>query len=480
MGFFSKMSTRNYALNTLKIDASKGHIFWTMVFFAMPTIIEHLLETIVQYIDTAMVGQIGAKATTVVGLSTSLNWLVNSPLFAIGIGFLAMVSKSLGDGNTRDMKRAANQAIIFVVVFGLFEGAVTLLLSPFIPRWMGADRRLWFDASQYFAVICLPMVFRAAIIIFGSLLRAIGNTKTPLRINFFINIVNIILNMVLIYPSRTMNLGATAFTLPGMGMGTLGAGIATAVAFTLGGVLMWLAFKREPMLYGGFRAIRLHKQTMHQSIKMSLPIAMNKVATSLGYVVFAGLVSSMGTLFFAAHSIAIVAESIFYVPAYGMQSATSAMIGYTVGKKNWNLYKRTLTLNLIFIMMIMCPLSAILFFYALPVMQFFTNDAYVIALGVSVLKIVAFSEPFFGLSIVLEGAYHGLGMTKYPFAVETSCMWFVRIAGSFLALKIGHVSLAFIWILMVADNMTKTALFCVGLLYRKRRRKIFEQALVLS
>jgi len=471
---------RKYDLVNLEDTASRAMIFWTMVMLAWPTIMEHFLETIVQYIDTAMVGQVSAKASAVVGLSTSLNWLVNSPMFAVGIGFLAMVAKASGDGDEKAIQRAADQAVILVVCLGIVEGIITLALSSFIPKWMGADLSIQHDASVYFAMICLPMLFRAAIIIFGSLLRATGDTRTPLKINLFVNGINILLNMIFIYPERILHIGGYTFRVWGLGLGTFGAGLSTAIAFVIGGGLMWRAFRHNPVLHHSLRAIKLEPRTMLRGIKISMPIALNKTVTSLGYVVFSGLVSHMGTLVFAAHAIAIVAETIFYVPGYGMQAATSTMIGYTLGKKDWGLYMKTVVLNVTFIVVLMIPSSFLLYYFAEPVMCIFTKDVGVIALGTKVLKCVAFSEPFFCASIVLEGVYNGLGKTTYPFVVETTSMWLIRIVGVIIVLQFPGATLIHVWLCMIADNLMKTMLFGWGVFSHKRRKYLFESALVMQ
>lgn len=466
-------------LRDLNKDSSNKAIFWTMLVLALPTILEYFLETIVQYIDTAMVGQVSAHASAVVGLSTSLNWLVNSPLFAIGIGFLAMVAKAIGDDDPKAIKRTADQALILLIGLGVVEGIIALSLSPFIPKWMGADVQIHHDASVYFSMICLPMLFRASIIILGSLIRATGDTKTPLKINFLVNGINIILNWFFIYPTREIYIASKPFKIWGLGLGTLGAGIATAIAFIVGGLLMWQAFRSNPILHHGIKNLEFDSNVMAKGIKISLPIALNKIVTSLGYVVFSGLVSSMGTLIFAAHTIAIVAESLFYVPGYGMQAATSTMIGYTLGKKDWQLYMKTVILNVVFIAVLMLPASLMLFFFAKPVMQFFTKDITVILLGATVLRLVAFTEPFFGISIILEGVYNGLGKTTYPFIVETTSMWVIRIIGVMIVLHMPGATLTKVWLFMITDNLVKTLLFSLGVFHHKKRRKIYEEAMTL-
>lgn len=97
---------------------------WEMVpvilALAWPTMLEQLLGTAVQYIDTAMVGALGTQATAAVGATTTVNWLINSTISALGIGFLAFISKACGAEDTKRAQAAASQAVLTVLVCGVF------------------------------------------------------------------------------------------------------------------------------------------------------------------------------------------------------------------------------------------------------------------------------------------------------------------------------------------------------------------------
>ena len=106
---------------------------------AWPTMLEQLLQTAVQYIDTAMVGSLGTQATAAVGSTATVGWLVGSSTYAFGVGFLAYISQALGAGDDSRAKKAAGQSVLAVLVVGLFFTVVTLSLSPLVPVWMQVD-----------------------------------------------------------------------------------------------------------------------------------------------------------------------------------------------------------------------------------------------------------------------------------------------------------------------------------------------------
>ena len=193
---------------------------WTL---AWPTMLEELCETAVQYVDTAMVGRLGTEATAAVGATVTVNWMIGSTIHALGIGFLAFISQALGAGREKDARRAAGQSVLAVLSVGLFFTALTVALSPFVPTWMQVDAPLRPTASRYFLIFYSSMLFRAASIILGTVLRSVGDTKTPMRVGILVNLLNVLLNFLFIYPSRQVSLAGCTLSLPGLGMGVEGA-----------------------------------------------------------------------------------------------------------------------------------------------------------------------------------------------------------------------------------------------------------------
>ena len=147
----------------------------TIMALAWPTMLEQLMQTAVQYIDTAMVGSLGTQATAAVGATTTVNWLIGSSISALSIGFLAFIAKAHGAGDEEGARRAVGQAALAVLVTGTVFTILTLSLSGLIPVWMQVDPHIQDLAARYFFILYLPMLPRAASIIFGTVLRAAGD-----------------------------------------------------------------------------------------------------------------------------------------------------------------------------------------------------------------------------------------------------------------------------------------------------------------
>ena len=186
-----------YDIKVLKMYKQKN-LLTELIVLAIPTICEEILSTLLQYVDTAMVGHLGEEATAAVSTTTTIGWLIGGFLHSIGIALLAMMSKSVGEGNDEKLKKLAGQAVILVIGSGLMVGILALSLAKYIPVWMGADKNVRPDAYKYFFIISIPMIFRAAALIFGSCIRATLDTKSPMIVNIVANVFNIILDWVFI------------------------------------------------------------------------------------------------------------------------------------------------------------------------------------------------------------------------------------------------------------------------------------------
>ena len=428
----------------------------TLVVLSIPTIVEEVLATLLQYVDTAMVGQLGEQATASVSITTTITWLFNSIPGAIGTAVLILISKAAGAGDRKQVKRLAQQALFLSVLSGVVLGAASVGISPFVPAWMGAEPAIQEEASRYYFIVSLPMIFRAASTILGAALRAIQDTRTPMLISVAANGLNIILNSLLIY---------------GAGLGVAGAAIASAISYTLSGILMFVFFRKKGMFSFHWREFSVEKGLLRECFAVGAPVLGTSLVSCFGYVVFASLVSGMGTTVFAAHSIAVTAETIFYVPGYGLRTATSALIGNARGERDLRKLKTVAKLSVGLTLVLMCISGFALFLGANPLMRVFSPVEEVVRLGGEMLQLVALSEPFFGLMVVLEGVFYGLGRTRYAFVVETIGMWGVRILLTFFCVQVWGLGLREVWYCMIADNVCKAILLLIPFLRKSAWRE---------
>lgn len=426
---------------------------------AWPTMLEQLMQTAVQYIDTAMVGTLGTQATAAVGATSTVNWLVGSSVSALGVGFLAYISQAIGAGEEERARRASAQAVMVTLVSGVFLTALTTALSGVIPVWMQVEPGIREMAARYFLILYMPMLFRTASIIFGTVLRSAGDTKTPMKVGVAMNLINMVLNFLLIYPSRTIHVFGISAPVIGAGWGIEGAAIASAVSFVIGGTVMTVRLWRHGLVSPRGKSLLPDMSVLRPCFHVAFPNLLQRFGTCMGYVVFASMINALGDTATAAHTIANTVESLFYIPGYGMQTAAATLAGNALGagdgKKLHALGRTIIPLEVT----LMFFSGGALFLFAPWLMRIFSKDLIVIGLGATVLRMVAVSEPFYGVPIVIEGMMQGVGKTVAPFVYNVMGMWCIRIVGTFICTRLLGFGLVSAWACMLGHNLLLFVLF---------------------
>ncbi len=434
-----------------------------------PTVMEQALQTFVLYIDTAMVGRIGAGASAAVGLTTTVNWLFNGIFFSVSVAMLSLIARYNGENDVEAARKISSQAIWILLPMALATTVTALAISPYLPRWMNAAPDIRHDAAVYFFIISCPMLLRGALTVYGNVLRTFKDTKTPMFVNIFVNILNIILNQLMIGEGTKIAFAGVSVLIPGAGWGVAGAAAATAVSQSLGGVIIFIAVMKNPLTTMKGQELKPDCRILRKCFLSALPLMGERFVIGGGQIMFSSLVAELGTLSTAAHSIALAVEETFYIPGYGMQTAVSTLAGNAVGRRSRKELNEVVKAGMWIAVSIMSFMAVFLFAASPVIMSVFSGNKGVIELGAALLRIVAVSEPLFAVLIILEGVFHGAGETKTPFCIAAFTMWGIRIFFTWLFVFVFSAGLKAVWGCMVMDNVCRCVLL-VGL-YRTDRWK---------
>ena len=421
-------------------------IIWAL---AWPTILEQVLQVTVTYVDSAMVGSLGAQATAAIAVPTSTIWLVNGWMNAFAIGFSVLMARNLGAGKKDRANLITRQALHASLILGSVLTLAFLQVARILPTWIGAEAEVQSLAITYYHYIALGYLPNLVMILISTLLRCSGDAKTPLILNGLNNILNVILNFLLIFESIPLGFA----TIPGLGLGVKGAAIATTISVTVTCLLLLYT------LFTGDRAIRIQfGQKVHfdmailaNALRLGIPVALERSTLSFGQIVFTKMVGTLGTTALAAHFLANTAESITFLPPSGFSTAATTLVAQSLGSEDKDLAKRFADACTIMGTALMSLMGVVLYIFAPVLMRFFTHDAQVIALGTTILRIEAFAEPAFGLSMLAFGVFRGAGDTRRPFAISIAGMWLLRLPLAYLLLKTTSLGLLGVWIAMASD-----------------------------
>ncbi len=425
----------------------------TLMVLAWPAIVEQILATMVSYVDTAMVGSLGAVATAAVGLNSPVIWLVNGMMQSVGVGYSVLVAHAIG---ARDQERARHtivQSLMAIALCGILLFCGLFTLGGWIPRWLGAEPEVLPYAVAYLRIYACCLPFNACLAVLSAITRCMGNTKLPLLLNTGANLLNAGLNFLLIYPTRQIG----KITVWGAGWGVYGAAAATAVSLSLAGIILLgsFFFRKDFFRVSVHEEWRPDRAVVGRAFKLGLPVMLERFAINFGQILTTWIIGTIGTVAVAANHIAVTAEGLCYLPAYGISYAATALVGQSVGAGDLEGAKKYGTLAGWCGFSLCAATGAALFLFAPQLAFVFNEDPAVVAEAAKVLRVIAPVEPLFATYIVLAGALRGAGDTKFPMLLCLCCMWGVRVVVAPILVFGFGVGLVGSWTAMACDLVAR-------------------------
>ena len=300
---------------------------------SVPSILQQMVVTAMEYIDAAMVGHIGAEATAAIGIVGSSTWLLHGILVGLYTAFSIQIAQYLGADRQADARGVLRQAMLFNLILGLAVAGFGIGISRFLPGWLGADLSLQANASAYFAIWSAALPFTMAMGMYAAMLRATGDALTPGLISVLVCGLDVVFNFFLINPTRTLTLFGTRVTVWGAGLGVPGAALGTALSNVIGGLLALaiLLLRDGPLCIRKPGSWKITRACLLNLWRVGAPLAAERAALSSAQVVLVRIVSGLGTVAIAANSLGVSAEGLCYMAGYGIQDAAIALIGQAVG-----------------------------------------------------------------------------------------------------------------------------------------------------
>jgi putative MATE family efflux protein len=430
---------------------------------SLPAMMSQISTIIMEYIDASMVGRLGPAQSASIGLVSTSTWLFGGVCFAASAGFTVQVAQCIGAGQEREARDILKQAFAVCLGISILLLAGGAAVSGGLPRWLGGEQPLWRDASLYFLIFMLGIPISQLNSLAGGMLQCSGNMRVPSLLNVLMCTLDMVFNAALIFPARTVTLFGTAVFVPGAGLGVAGAALGTVLAQAVTAVFMlWFLLRRSPPLHlrpgEGFA---FSGPCLKKAVRIAAPVAFEHVVMCGAQVAATRIVAPLGTVSIAANSFAVTAESLCYMPGYGIADAATTLIGQSIGAGRPQLSRRFAWMTVGIGMAVMTCTGVLLYAFAPAMLALLTPSAEIRALGASVLRIEAFAEPLFAASIVASGAFRGAGDTLVPSCMNLISMWAVRLpAAALLAPVLG---LRGVWIAMCAELCVRGLLFLARL-----------------
>ena len=431
---------------------------------SVPAIIAQLSSIIMQYIDAAMVGRIGAEASASIGLVSTTTWLFWGLCTAAATGFSVQVAHRIGAGDLKGARMVLQQSLVGTLVFSLLLAVLGAGISSSLPAWLGGDVSIRRDASIYFFIFSIFLPVLQMIFLAGGMLRCSGNMRIPSLLGVIMCVLDVVFNFFLIFPTRGYSVAGIQFTIPGAGLGVSGAALGTAAAETVvAGVLLWYLLTRSEKLSYRSRegSFRLKADTFRKALRIGFPMGIEHVVICGAQILTTVIVAPLGVFAIAANSFAITAESLCYMPGYGIADAATTLVGQSIGAGRKKLTRSFAHITVLMGMAIMGIMGILMYLFAPQIIGMMTPVEEIRQLGVMALRIEAFAEPMFAASIVAYGVFVGAADTLIPCLMNLFSIWAVRLAlAAWLAPTLG---LQGVWIAMCVELCFRGFIFLVRL-----------------
>ncbi len=435
---------------------------------SVPAMLAQLSYILMTYIDAAMVGHLGDQAAASIGLVATSTWLIGGMGIGITAGFYVQVAQLIGAKDNNGARSVLRQSIPSITILGLFIATIGVIISGHLPEWLGGTEEINHDSTSYFMIFSLMVPFFLHNCLASGMLRSSGNVKLPSIVNIVTCLLDVVFNALMIFPTREVEILGLQIVVPGMDMGVVGAALATLMSeiVTLVWLLYYLIFRsRELKLHRTSGSFMPRRDCVLKALKIGLPMSMDRMVMNCAQVVSTMIVAPLGNIAIAANSFAVTAESMCYMPGYGMGEAATTLVGQSVGARRRNLVWGFAKLTTFSGVAIMTFMGILMYIFAPSVMAFMTPSADIQSLGAEVMRIEAFAEPLFAASIVIYYAFVGAGKTIIPALMNFGSIWLVRLP--LAALLAPRYGLQGVWFAMCVELCFRGIIFIIRML-RKR------------
>ena len=416
-----------------------------IVELSIPSMLAQITTVMMFFIDAAMVGHLGAAASASIGLVETTTWLMGSILSAVSLGFSVQVAHFIGANDFTRARQVFRHALVCGVVFSVLMALVGASIHQSLPYWLGGKDDIAPMSSGYFLIFILTLPAVLLFHLMSAMLKSAGEMRVPSLLSIMMCGLDVAFNYLFIY---VLKLGVV-----GAALGTMSAYFFTVIPMAWQAIcknkIIALRLDRTPFVWMG--------SYVRNAVKISFPVAVQNILMGSAQVVSTLIVAPLGNVAIAANSFAITAESLCYMPGYGVGDAATTLVGQTYGAGRSDLCKNFAHLTIGVGMLVMAFMGVVMFVFAPEMIGFLSPVEEIRQLGAMVLRIEAFAEPFFAAAIVSYAVCVASGDTLKPAAMSLFSMWCVRLTLAYVLAQ--SYGLRGVWVAMATELTFRGTIF---------------------
>ena len=403
---------------------------------SLPVLLSSLFQRLVSIVDVFLTGSLGAAAVAATGLGQLLMITTMTVFWGLSTGVTVVIAHLWGGGRREDAGRAASVACLAGLVMTVLCSAAGSYWGGDIARLMGAAPDVQLLAAEYIRLVFLWMIWTTGLNLLSAIMHGCGDTRTPMEAIILVNILHVLLAWPLIHGYMGMP-----------ALGVKGAAIAINSSECVGFTYLLIHGVRKRYLRFSRPDIGLFGKIW----RVGWPVALERIAQQSGQLFYSSFIIAYGTAAYAAHQIGLSIESLSFMPGAGMGIAAATLMGQALGAGKHRRARISHNEALRLAVGVMTVMALIFFFLPQLLIGLFSSDPDVIAKGSMFLKLVAFAQVPLAISFVYAGSLRGTGDTFYVFMVTLVAMWGIRVAFSWVASSVLHLSLYAVWGVFLID-----------------------------
>lgn len=383
-------------------DMTEGNPTGLLLTFMLPMVVGNIFQQLYNMVDSMIVGRyVGADALAAVGATGSLNYLIFSLCGGMANGIGIIISQYFGAGNDNGVKKTIANAVYIMTASALLMGVAGLAFSRKLLVFLNTPENILDDSVLYMRIMCAGILAVGLYNCIAAILRAVGDSRTPLYFLIVASILNIVLDLLFV---RTFN------------MGVAGAGIATIISQLLAGIgSLAFAFVKNPYFRIGRDQIKAERTIIEQCVRMGIPLAFQSSLIAISCVALQSVVNTFGSVVVAAFTATSRIEQLVQQPYNSLGMAMSTYTGQNIGAGKLDRVRRGYRKGMLIMAVFTFAMIPLAQFGGETIMKLFVDERDVIALGSRALKITSWFYLFLGSIYVTRGMLNGAGDATFAF-----------------------------------------------------------------